>query len=486
VEVNDLNTTLNPGATYFTEAQYVTKHEYDWCQTHPGECNQYNNASYRQFSVTGITNFTFSPVGSTVRTQPAIFAWTGATVNQIEPDPGDDGIIFVGYKVTNPAAGVWHYEYALYNQNLDRAIQSFQVNFGFAPPTLSNIEFHAPPQHPGWAHDGTLGDAGYSSTPWSFIKNILPPSATWSTETFAENPNANAIRWGTLYNFRFDSNNSPLLGTATIGFFKTGSPITVEIPAPFVPPTFASPYDFNHDSKPDFVLYNGSTRRTAIWYMHNNVYAGGAFGPILPAGWSLIDVADFNRDGNNDYALFNSSTRQTAIWYLSGNMITGSAWGPTLPSGWVLVATGDFNGDGKADFVIYKPNTGQTGVWYLNNNIYAGGAYGPTLPAGWRLAGVADFNGNGKRDYALFNPSTRQTAIYYLSGTVYVSSAFGPTIASGYQLMGTADFNGNGKPDDVLYNASTRQTALYYLNNNVYAGSALGPSLPAGWNLVAP
>ena len=421
----------------------------------------YNNASHRKYNVSGITNFTFSPVGPTVRTQPAITAWAGATVTQIEPDPGNDGIIFVGYKVTNPSAGLWHYEYAIYNQNLDRAIQSFQVNFGFAPPTLSNIGFHAPPQHPGWAHDGTVGDAGYSSTPWLFTKNFLPPSATWSTETLAQNPNANAIRWGTLYNFRFDANEPPAASSAIIGFFKTGSPISVEVPAPFVgdktptptpfptptptasptptvtptptpsptatatpsptptatptvtptptpTPPIASPYDFNHDNKPDFVLYNGSTRQTAIWYMHNNVHAGGAFGPILPAGWSLIDVADFNRDGNNDYALFNSSTRQTAIWYLSGNMITGSAWGPTVPSGWALVATGDFNGDGKPDFVIYKPSTGQTGVWYLNNNVYAGGAYGPTLPAGWRIAGVADFNGNGRTDYALFNPGTRQ------------------------------------------------------------------------------
>ena len=65
--------------------------------------------------------------------------------------------------------------------------------------------------------------------------------------------------------------------------------------------------------------------------MHNNVFAGGAFGPILPAGWSLIDVADFNRDGNNDYALFNSSTRQTAIWYLSGVTHIGGAWGQNLP-----------------------------------------------------------------------------------------------------------------------------------------------------------
>ena len=79
------------------------------------------------------------------------------------------------------------------------------------------------------------------------------------------------------------------------------------------------------------MLYNGSTRQTAIWYMHNNVFAGGAFGPILPAGWNVIDVADFNRDGNNDYALFNSSTRQTAIWYLSGIMLVGSASGSDPP-----------------------------------------------------------------------------------------------------------------------------------------------------------
>ena len=43
----------------------------------------YNNASHRQFSVSGgPTNFTFSGVGSTVRMKPAILAWadTGATI----------------------------------------------------------------------------------------------------------------------------------------------------------------------------------------------------------------------------------------------------------------------------------------------------------------------------------------------------------------------------------------------------------------------
>ena len=46
-----------------------------------------------------------------MRTKPAIIAWTGATVKDFQPDPGNDGIAYVGYKVTNPSPGVWHYEY---------------------------------------------------------------------------------------------------------------------------------------------------------------------------------------------------------------------------------------------------------------------------------------------------------------------------------------------------------------------------------------
>jgi len=234
VETNDLIPAQNPGATYFAEAQYVVEHEYTWCQTHPAECNMYNNVSYQQQSVSGgPTNFNFSPIGATVREQPAIMAWTGATVNEGEPDPGNDGIFWVGYKVTGPNAGVWHYEYAIYNQNLDRAIQSFEVVFpSQGIPTLNAVGFHAPPQHPGFANDGTQNNAGYSSEPWDFAQNFVQNSAIWNCETFADNQNANAIRFGTLYNFRFDSGSPPEQSTANIGFFKTGSPISVKVQAP--------------------------------------------------------------------------------------------------------------------------------------------------------------------------------------------------------------------------------------------------------------
>jgi hypothetical protein len=232
VASSDLNPAQNSGATYFAEAQYVTPHEYSWCQTHPDQCNMYNNASYRRFTVSGSgDNYTFSPVGSTVRTQPAIMAWTGATVNQYQPDPANDGIWFMGYKVTNPSQGVWHYEYAIYNENLDRAIQSFYLPVNLGPGVhFSNIGFHAPPQEPGWTNDGTFNNQGYSSTPWAVTQ--APDSITWSTETIAQNQNANAIRWGTLYNFRFDADQPPQNALATVGFFETGAPITVAIQAP--------------------------------------------------------------------------------------------------------------------------------------------------------------------------------------------------------------------------------------------------------------
>ena len=164
-----------------------------------------------------------------MRTKSATNAWTGATTNTIEPDPGVDGRAFIAYKVTGPVAGLWHYEYAIHNQNLDRSIQSFIVPLGCGI-TVSNIGFHAPPNPAGFANDGTVGNTGFSDAAWT--TNQTASDLTWSSETFAQNQNANAIRFGTMYNFRFDSDRPPQAATATIGFFKTGSPVTVGIQGP--------------------------------------------------------------------------------------------------------------------------------------------------------------------------------------------------------------------------------------------------------------
>jgi hypothetical protein len=228
-EIADLSTTQNAGASYYAESQYVTPHEYDWCTAHPGQCNMNNNVSYRRYNVIGTASpFSFSPAAATVRTKSAITAWTGASSVDIVPAPGVDGIGAIAYKVTNPSPGVWHYEYAIYNQNIDRAIQSLSLPIVGA--TISNFGFHAPPQHPGWAADGTAGNAGYSSAPWA--QSQITGGVMWSSESFAQNQNANAIRWGTMYNIRFDSNRPPQNMNATIGFLKTGAPINVQVQGP--------------------------------------------------------------------------------------------------------------------------------------------------------------------------------------------------------------------------------------------------------------
>lgn len=229
-KVTDLSTTQNVGATYYAEGQYVTPHEYSWCQANPTQCNMNNNVSYRRYNVSGTGSpFSFSPVGSTIREKEAVRGWTGASFETIQPAAGSDGIGTVAYKVSQPSAGVYHYEYAIYNQNMDRGIRLFSVP-KLAGVTMTDVGFYSPPQHPGTTFDGTEGNQGYKETPWTVTDGS--DSITWSTSTLAQDPNANAIRWGTMYNFRFRSTSPPMVALAVIGFYKTGDPITVRVALP--------------------------------------------------------------------------------------------------------------------------------------------------------------------------------------------------------------------------------------------------------------
>jgi hypothetical protein len=99
----------------------------------------------------------------------------------------------------------------------------------------------------------------------------------------------------------------------------------------------------------------------------------------------LIDVLDFNADGKPDYLLFNPGTRRTAIWRLNGAAFLQGDFGPTLPVGWLLQGASDFNGDGKPDYLLFQPSTRRSAIWYLNGSAFTAGVFGPTLPAGYNL-----------------------------------------------------------------------------------------------------
>ena len=219
VNINDLDPGLNPGALYFGESQYITPDD-------AGTANAYNNNSYRVASVgalsSGIYNLSFT--GSTFQQEPAINAWQAQDplVTLVNADVADDGRFILGYKASDNGDGTWHYEYALLNMNSHRSAQVFSVPVG-SGVTITNDGFHDVAHHSG---DG-VGGVNNDGTDWAFASGS--GNAEWSTETIIQNDNANALRWGTLYNFRFDADTPPVAVAATITLFRDGSPGDVTV-----------------------------------------------------------------------------------------------------------------------------------------------------------------------------------------------------------------------------------------------------------------
>jgi len=213
------------GARYFTASMYVAADDAE-------AGNHYNNASYRPISVNTST-FTISLTGSTARTRPAIFAWKdhGLGANVPDPDvfisqadvPGD-GRFYVGSKVTDIGGGFWAYEYAVQNLNSDRAAASFAIPLP-AGATVRNTGFHDVPYHSG---------EPYAGTDWTITNT--GSSLNFASQPHVPNANANALRWDTIYNFRFECDVPPAGGNALLGIFKPGTPTSVPavaaIPSP--------------------------------------------------------------------------------------------------------------------------------------------------------------------------------------------------------------------------------------------------------------
>jgi hypothetical protein len=215
VKTSDLETS-SASVRYFAEAQYVT-------QDDAAAGNAYNNASYRELSASGSgTAWDFALLGPTVREQPAIRAWQAidAGVQVANIDIPGDGRLVLAWQVTSLGGGQWHYEYALFNLNSDRSVQALSVPKG-AGVTLANIGFHDVAYHDG---DG-IGNVNFDGSDWAVSNGGA--SVDWATQTFAQNPSANALRWGTMYNFRFDADAPPSPGSLTLSTFKTTGSVLV-------------------------------------------------------------------------------------------------------------------------------------------------------------------------------------------------------------------------------------------------------------------
>ncbi|NOT29610.1 MAG: hypothetical protein HOP15_04075 [Planctomycetes bacterium] len=220
VAVTDIDPAQNVGAQYFIEGQYVTRDE-----TLIG--NAGNSASWRRVSVLAVNNIDGG--GPTHREEPAMWAWKNqdplAEIQLIKNQEtgGLQTFFLLGWRVTQVGGGLWHYEYAIQNLNSDQSAASFSVPVDTGT-TVSSIGFHDVAYH--------SGDP-YSGTDWPGAKT--GGEIRWATTPFSTDPNANAIRWGTLYNFRFNASVAPTLGTVTIGLFKTGPNTSIAMNNVLVP-----------------------------------------------------------------------------------------------------------------------------------------------------------------------------------------------------------------------------------------------------------
>ena len=193
-----------------------------------------NNASHREVLVSGNgSEWTLALTGTTQRERPAIYAWQDADPEVVVTEvlvPGD-GRFLVASRATDLGGGEWHYEYAVENLNSARSARTFTVPL---PPgaAVSNTGFHDVLYHGG---DGP-GNVNFDGTDWAVASS--PTEVEFSTSTHDVNPSANALRWGTTYNFRFDSTMPPGNGAVALGLFEAGLPESVQAAAkvPFLVP----------------------------------------------------------------------------------------------------------------------------------------------------------------------------------------------------------------------------------------------------------
>jgi hypothetical protein len=269
VQIPDIDPTQNPAGTmWFGEGVFVASDD-------APAGNAYNNASWRRIIPTA-GGASVSVTGTMQRFVPAITAWKTIEPSVIDGiiDVPNEGRFHTAVKVTDLGGGNYRYDYAIFNLNSDRSGGSLTIPLNGAAPV--NIGFHDVDYHSGEPYDNT-----------DWVVEVTSGAITWrSPQTFAQNPNSNALRWGTMYNFWFETNRPPANGMATLGLFKPHTPQSVQFDAPI-------------PSGPAFALGDMNC---------DGVITVSDIGPFVlavtdPAAYAAafpncdIDLADMNNDG---------------------------------------------------------------------------------------------------------------------------------------------------------------------------------------------
>ena len=232
----------NTGAIYYYEA----------CYTIQGDQDLHNNWGSRACTVArngSSWKFSTPSSGNALVNGPALERW--GDLRTTVDVAADDGQALLAVQATDLGGGVYHYEYSLLNMNSDRQIRSFNIPVA-GVTGVSNVEFHDSDADP--AND------------WQIA--IDPGMIHWSTERYDTNPNAAALEFGYMVNFRFDANAVPADLSASLGLFKPGpgSEVAAATRGPLNSPLAVANPSAGGGPKLVRIHPNPSNRRTGISY----------------------------------------------------------------------------------------------------------------------------------------------------------------------------------------------------------------------------
>jgi hypothetical protein len=206
IDLDKTDPAQNGGARYFIEGYYMS----------PDDAvagNHMNNASYREIQFNSSTST--SPIDTTTRGKSAMYAWKaiggGISLKSFDTDEAAGaGRVFLGMKATELDNGWYHYQYAVQNLNSHRGVQSFRLAIPDCVE-LDNFTFTDVDYHSGENVDGTDWEPVHED-------GVL----SWSTDTYDQNTNANAIRWGSMFTFGFDSPLPPDQSSVEMAYWRDG------------------------------------------------------------------------------------------------------------------------------------------------------------------------------------------------------------------------------------------------------------------------
>lgn len=248
VELADVS---DPDALYFVETQVIVPGELDASARN-------NNVSYRQV-VFAPGSASATLVGPTYDQQPAINAWRdhgngiGVADDSVMIFAGNmwqsEERFVLGSRAEKLGTDLWRYDYAIFNMNGERGIRQIGIDLSGDPNAeILSTETHAPSYH------DDLDDA-IVNTDWTLRPDH---DGLLETDSFDTNPDANAVRWGTMYGLAYVIQTNAFASEGEglgIGFFGPGEQDVLDVSYPAISPVHGDTFcaaDLNNDGQTNF------------------------------------------------------------------------------------------------------------------------------------------------------------------------------------------------------------------------------------------